>query len=86
MKKEYIIGGLALLGVIGVVSYLRKPKRNSEGFFGASGRGSSIRRVSSQNCAWCKTNDGTVYHTGGDRNCSAGDRCITRYAFSKGIN
>jgi hypothetical protein len=41
MKKEYIIGGLALLGVIGLVSYLRKPKRNSEGFFGATGNGSS---------------------------------------------
>jgi hypothetical protein len=37
MKKEYIIGGLALLGVIGVVSYLRKPKRNSEGFFNIGG-------------------------------------------------
>ena len=41
MKKEYIIGGLALLGVIGVISYLRKPKRNSEGFFGAGGDVSS---------------------------------------------
>jgi len=37
MKKEYIIGGLALLGVIGVISYLRKPKRNSEGFYNAVG-------------------------------------------------
>ena len=37
MKKEYIIGGLALLGVVGVISYLRKPKRNSDGFFGATG-------------------------------------------------
>ena len=82
MKKEYIIGGLALLGVIGVVSYLNKPKRNSEGFFGATGKGGSTKRVSSQNCAYCKTSEGTVYHTGGDRNCSAGDRCITRYAFS----
>ena len=41
MKKEYIIGGLALLGVIGVISYLRKPKRNSEGFFNALGRENS---------------------------------------------
>jgi hypothetical protein len=85
MKKEYIIGGLALLGVIGVVSYLRKPKRNSEGFFGATGRGSASR-VASQNCAYCRTSEGTVYHTGGDRNCSAGDRCITRYAFGKSIS
>ena len=41
MKKEYIIGGLALLGVIGVISYLRKPKRNSEGFFNAKGTNAS---------------------------------------------
>lgn len=43
MKKEYIITGLAILGVIAVVSFLRKPKRNSEGFFGANGRRSSMR-------------------------------------------
>ena len=88
MKKEYIIGGLALLGAIGVVSYLLKtkaPRRNSEGFYGVTGR-SSIRRVKSQNCAWCKTTDGMIYHTGEDRNCSGGDRCITRYSFSQSIN
>ena len=41
MKKEYIIGGLAILGAFGVVAYLLKqkaPRRNSEGFFGANGR------------------------------------------------
>jgi hypothetical protein len=40
MKKEYIIGGLALVGGIVLVSYLLKPKaprRNTDGFFGASG-------------------------------------------------
>jgi len=44
MKKEYIIGGLALVGGIALVSYLLKPtapRRNSEGFFGASGKGNS---------------------------------------------
>ena len=30
MKKEYLIGGLAILGAIGVIAYLNKPKRNSE--------------------------------------------------------
>jgi hypothetical protein len=40
IRGGLIYGGLALLGVIGVVSYLRKPKRNSEGFFGATGNGS----------------------------------------------
>jgi len=37
MKKEYLIGGLAILGAIGVIAYLNKPKRNSEGFFNALG-------------------------------------------------
>ena len=55
MKKEYVIGGLALLGVIGVVSYLRKPKRNSDGFFGANGK---VRTTQS----WCakRNPDGSV--------------------------
>jgi hypothetical protein len=41
MKKEYIIGGLALVGGIALVAYLYNPKaprRNSEGFFGANGK------------------------------------------------
>jgi len=38
IKKEYIIGGLAILGGIGVIAYLNKPKKNSEGFFNASGK------------------------------------------------
>ena len=66
MKKEYIIGGLALLGVIGVISYLNKPKRNSEGFFGASGGG----------CRICERENGSTYMAkyGG---CASGDSCIT---------
>jgi len=35
--KKFIIGGLAVVGVIGLISYFRKPKINSEGFFGADG-------------------------------------------------
>lgn len=35
--KKFIIGGLAVVGVIALISYFRKPKRNSEGFFGANG-------------------------------------------------
>ena len=37
MKTEYIFGGLALLGVIAIIAYVQKPKRNSEGFFSADG-------------------------------------------------
>jgi hypothetical protein len=74
MKKEYIIGGLALLGVIGLVSYLRKPKRNSEGFFGATGKGGSIRRVSRPVCVR-RNADGsstTYSQQGGSRPCPYG--------------
>ena len=41
MKKEYIIGGLSLIGVIALITYFKKPKRNSEGFFNALGNNSS---------------------------------------------
>ena len=37
MEKKYIIGGLAVLGGLALIAYLRKPKRNSEGFFNATG-------------------------------------------------
>jgi hypothetical protein len=35
--KKFIIGGLAVVGVIALISYFRKPKKNSEGFFNVSG-------------------------------------------------
>ena len=71
MKKEYIIGGLALLGVIGVVSYLKKPKRNSEGFFGATGKGGSY----GLGCRVCERENGSTYFakSGG---CADGDDCV----------
>lgn len=37
MKKEYVIGGLALLGVISLLAWYKAPKKNSEGFFNATG-------------------------------------------------
>ena len=77
MKKEYIIGGLAIVGAIALFAYLKPkaPRRNSEGFFGMTGR-------PSQNCSWCKTRGGTLYHTGSDRNCNGTDRCVSRYALT----
>jgi hypothetical protein len=39
MKKEYIIGGLALVGVIALIAFYTKPKKNKDGFYGASGCG-----------------------------------------------
>jgi hypothetical protein len=38
MKKEYIIGGLAIVGAIALIAWYKKPKENSEGFFSASGK------------------------------------------------
>jgi hypothetical protein len=35
--KKFIIGALSVIGVIAIISYFRKPKINSEGFFGANG-------------------------------------------------
>jgi hypothetical protein len=75
MKKEYIIGGLALLGVIGVVSYLNKPKRNSEGFFGANGRASKrLSLASGGGCTVCDGGFSNYYARGG--RCRQGDRCV----------
>lgn len=38
MKKEYIIGGLAIVGGLSLLAYFKsKPRRNSEGFFNALG-------------------------------------------------
>jgi hypothetical protein len=85
MKKEYIIGGLALLGVIGVVSYLRKPKRNSEGFFGANGR---LDRVSSSQ-SWCarRNADGSVnYMTNNfSDTCPRGWKAVKAFGDREGI-
>jgi hypothetical protein len=76
MKKGYLVGGLAIVGAIALFAYLRpKPRRNSEGFFGASGgmgSGSSLRAV-----APCvrKNADGstTTYNQfGGSRPCPYG--------------
>jgi hypothetical protein len=81
MKKEYIIGGLALLGIIGVVSYLRKPKRNSEGFFGANGR------TSTGGCRVCEGGLSNYYAVYGQ--CRRGDRCLQtakEFSQSQSIN
>lgn len=49
IKKEYIITGLAIVGVIAVIAYLNKPKKNSEGFFGATGMSPFFQKTSDRN-------------------------------------
>jgi hypothetical protein len=39
MKKEYIIGGLALVGIVALIAWYNTPKKNKEGFYSASGCG-----------------------------------------------
>lgn len=81
MKKEYLVGGLAVLGAIALFAYLKKPKRNSEGFFGASGSRTLTGRGTRGYCAYCRDSQGGVYHTGEDRTCSGRDVCVTRYSY-----
>jgi hypothetical protein len=60
MKKEYIVGGLAIVGALALFAYLRPKgaRRNSDGFFGANGR---LSRVASSQ-SWCarRNADGSV--------------------------
>jgi len=86
MEKKYIVGGLAILGAIALVAYLRKPKRNSEGFFSANGTRllvkESAENAYGSGCAWCKpAKGGSLYHTGTNKTCKKGDRCSTPYSF-----
>jgi hypothetical protein len=37
MKKEYIVGGLALVGVLALFAWYSQPKKNKEGFYSATG-------------------------------------------------
>jgi hypothetical protein len=82
MKNEYIIGGLAIVGAIALFAYL-KPKRktNSEGFYGFNGlrRMDSFAQASQSGCAYCRNSEGSVYHTGRNRQCNSNDVCLNRY-------
>lgn len=85
MEKKYIVGGLAIVGAIALFAYLKPKtaKRNSDGFFGADG--GSIKSLANstskrRGCAWCRDEEGGVYHTDSSRTCGSGDRCIAQYA------
>lgn len=63
MKKEYIIGGLAIVGAIALFAYLKPKtsKRNSEGFFGATGMSPFFQQTSDRNKSqFHNTSGGTV--------------------------
>jgi hypothetical protein len=82
MEKKYIIGGLAIVGAIALFAYLKPKKRlNSDGFYGMDGRPKNKSVISRGRCAWCRDSDGETYHTGSNRSCDSGDRCITQYSY-----
>ena len=74
MKKEYIIGGLALVGAIALFAYLKpKPKLNSDGFFNATG----VKSTSTSGCSICRNNSGGHYYANAnDNRCFKGDSCV----------
>ena len=61
MKKEYLFGGLAIVGAIALVAYLRKPKRNEDGFFGATGGRMGSASTSRQKRCTVLRKDGTSW-------------------------
>ena len=65
MKTEYIFGGLALLGVIAIIAYVQKPKRNSDGFFNAMGKKQY----------YCRNERGQIYMSD-TRDCKEGYRAV----------
>jgi hypothetical protein len=72
MKKGYLVGGLAIVGAIALFMYLKpKPKRNSEGFFGADGKGSVTGRRNT--CRICRGTSNNYYAVWGQ--CRSGDTC-----------
>lgn len=75
MKKEYIIGGLAIVGAIALFNYLSKSKTNSDGFFGVNGQSKFYTRR-----ARCKRPNGTYYITQeGQDYCTYGRDVIVAY-------
>ena len=70
MKKEYVIGGLAILGAIALIAYLNKPKKNSEGFFNATGKSKSL----ASRCTVCDGGQSNYWAQGG--RCKQGDDCV----------
>lgn len=70
MEKKYIIGGLAILGAIALVAYIRKPKRNSDGFYSADG---TVGVKSTSPCRVCEGTSSLYFAV--DGRCRRGDKC-----------
>ena len=81
MNKGYVIGGLAVLGAIALISWYKKPKRNSEGFFGANGTETNQRW-----CARRNPNGSVTYVTNNfSPTCGKGWKAVKYFGDRTGI-
>ena len=73
MNKAKVIGltvtVLAVIGGVAVYNWVRKPKKNSEGFFNASGTGKGIKKC------YCKDSKGNIYLSDSNK-CKGADTCV----------
>jgi hypothetical protein len=70
-NKKLLVSGLAVVGAIALFMYLKpKPKRNSEGFFGADGK---MNKMGSGGCRVCRGASNDYYAVYGQ--CRQGDSC-----------
>jgi len=76
MKKEYVIGALALVGFVLVYNFVKKPKRNSEGFFGMDGR---VKSRVTANCGRRNTDGSYSYYYAQDGQCKGGFKRVAYF-------
>ncbi len=77
--KTIVVGALAVIGGIVAFTYLTRPRRNSEGFFGIDGRQPATVSQSGTNLCAQRQEDGSVKYVS-----SQGTRCpkgFTRVRF-----
>jgi hypothetical protein len=76
-NKKLLVGGLAVVGAIALFMYLKPkaPRINSDGFFGANGRGSRTLSLSSAGgCTVC--DGGSTNYWAQNGRCRQGDNCV----------
>jgi len=83
MNKAKVIGlvvtGLAVIGGIAVYKWVRKPKKNSEGFFNASG---TTGKAFPNRCDKCRDVNGDVYVPPRGTNCKKGETCLSNVGYA----
>jgi len=86
MKKGYLIGGLAIVGTIALISLFKKPKRNSEGFFSMDGRTTQKLERGGRVCAR-RNADGSVSYNFSmiDPDCPKGFKRVKYFGDRTGI-